>query len=275
MNSVQAKRILSGVLNRTTLIIEQCYNTVMLKRLLLILGIILLLTLFLVIPEVLYIRYTGITVPAPSIPREIQTFGETGAPLRYVVMGDSTTISQGGTYENGFAIQSARHLAQKYKVTFLNTGISGATAQSVKEVQLDQAVKFKPDVVLLAVGANDVTHRTPLATVNANLQVIIDQLRQANPRIVIVFTRSPAVDAVTRFPFGAKQLVRNQVERFNKYLEPLIARSNVIVAPIAEDTRQAFLDNPSLLAADKFHPNDSGYALWTPVITKALDRALQ
>lgn len=245
----------------------------MLKRLLIIIGVTVLLVIIIMVVEVLYIRYTGTTVPAPSIPRKVQTFGQ-GKPLRYLVMGDSTSISQGGAYENGFAVQSARHLAERYQVTLLNTGISGATARTVREMQLEKSVTYKPDVVLLAVGANDVTHRTDLAAVKADLQAIVDELRKTNPSVIIVFTRSPAVDAVSRFPVGAKQLVRHQVDRFNRSLEPFIARNNLVLAPIAEKTRQAFIDDPSLLAADKFHPNDRGYALWTPVITKALDSAL-
>lgn len=245
----------------------------MLKRFLIISGILLAIFAAIIIIQIVYIRYTGTSVPAPSIPREERVFGE-GQSLRYVVMGDSTTISQGGSYENGFAVQSAQYLGARYKVTLLNTGISGATARTVKDVQLNQAVAFKPDVVLLAVGANDVTHRTAFAAAEADLQIIVDRLRDANPAVKIVFTRSPAVDAVTRFPVGAKQLVRSQVERFNTSIEPFITRNRLILAPVAEKTRQAFLDDPSLLAADKFHPNDRGYALWTPVITEALDTAL-
>lgn len=245
----------------------------MLKRFLLITGIVLTVLAVVVIIEVLYIRHTGSSVPAPSIPREPKTFGA-GMPLRYVVMGDSTTISQGGSYENGFAVQSAQHLAKKYEVTLLNTGISGATARTVKEDQLDKAVAFKPDVVLLAIGANDVTHRTNLALAETDLQSIVDGLRASNPAVKIVFTRSPAVDAVSRFPIGAKQIIRSQVNRFNTALDPFIERNDLVLAPVAEKTRQAFLDDPSLLAADKFHPNDRGYALWIPVITDALDTAL-
>lgn len=246
----------------------------MLKRVIIGVGGVVVIVLLVIAVEILYIRYAGNNVPAPEIPREPQVYGS-GTPLTYVVMGDSTSISQGGTYEKGFAVQSAQYLGKSRLVTFVNTGISGATAQTVKQDQLDKAVANKPDVVLLAVGANDVTHRTDFAAAQADLQEIVDQLRAANPAVKIVFTRSPAVDAVTRFPIGAKQLIRHRVESFNVSLEPFIARNNLVLAPVAEQTRQAFIEDPTLLAPDKFHPNDRGYALWVPVINSALDEALR
>lgn len=246
----------------------------MLKKILIVAGIAVAALLLIIVVEFLYIRYTGENVPAPEIPREPQVYGN-GEPLMYVVMGDSTSIAQGSAYENGFAVQSAKHLAKDRQVTLINTGISGATAKTVRADQLEKAVTYKPDVVLLAVGANDVTHRTNFDAAKADLQAIVDGLRASNPGVVIVFTRSPAVDAVNRFPIGAKQLIRRQVDNFNRSLEPFIADNKLVLAPVAEQTRQAFLDDPTLLAADKFHPNDRGYALWTPVINNALDSALR
>lgn len=242
------------------------------KVLITLIALVLILALFVLI-EFLYIRFNGKPVSSPDIPRTPETSG-TGHALTYVVMGDSTSISQGGTYDNGFARASAKHLAKNYTVTMINTGISGATAKTVLAQQLPEAIKHRPHVVLLAVGANDVTHRTDLGNIQRDIQAIVDGLKSANPKVKIVVTRSPAVDAVTRFPIGAKQLIKLRVNQVNHAFEPLVAKNNLTVAPVAEETRQAFLDDPSLLAQDNFHPNDRGYALWIPVITRALDRAL-
>lgn len=245
----------------------------MTKKILIALGILVTVLALIALLEYLYIRFSGTNVPAPSIPREPKVYGE-GKPLTFVVMGDSTSVSQGGTYENGYAVASAKHLAENYEVTIVNVGISGATAKSVRTEQLDKAVSYKPDIVLLAVGANDVTHWTGFDDAIADLQATIDALKQAKPGVQIVFTRSAAVDAVSRFPIGAKQLIRWRVDGFNEAMEPLIKQNNLILAPVAEQTRQIFLDDPSLLAPDNFHPNDRGYAVWIPVINEAIDQAL-
>lgn len=230
--------------------------------------------LLIVLIEFLYIRFNGKNVPTPEIPRQPETSGS-GPKLTYVVIGDSTTVSQGGSYGRGYARVSAQHLSESYEVTMTNLGISGATARSVIDEQLEQAVALKPDLVLLGVGANDVTHFTKLSDVTESFQKIVNKLRAANSEVKIVVTRSPAVDSVSRFPIGARQLIKLRVNQLNSALQPLIDSNNLTIAPIAEETRQAFLDDPSLLAEDKFHPNDRGYGLWNPVIIAAIDKALK
>lgn len=236
-------------------------------------GVLLVAAVVFAAAEVLYIKYNGTPVAAPTIPRGPQTLGS-GSKLTYVVMGDSTTVAQGADYGDGYPLASARHLAEKYEVTFVNTGISGATAESTLQQQLSDAMQYKPDLVLLAVGANDTTHFTKGLTIQKSIQSIVDGLKASNPDVKIVVTRSPALDSVSRFPFGAKQLMQLRTKQVNKAFEPLIAKNNLILAPIAEQTRDAFLADPTLTAEDKFHPNARGYALWTPVINRAIDEAL-
>lgn len=227
-----------------------------------------------IIAEILVIAFNASPVPAPSIERKPLHFGD-GKKLTYVVMGDSTSIGQGGDYERGFAVASAKHLAKKYTVTFVNTGISGATTESVLDVQLKTAVKYKPDVVLLAVGANDTTHFTSGTSIQSSAQAIIDGLKKANPSVRIVVTRSPAMDSVTRFPFISKLMMALRTKQVNDAFEKLIVRNNLTLAPIAEETRMAFLQDSTLTARDHFHPNNRGYALWTPVVNEALDKSLR
>ena len=223
--------------------------------------------------QFLIIKYRGSYVPAPEIPRQVQTVGE-GDPLRYAVMGDSTSISQGSKYADGFAAHSASHLAKKFAVTWVNTGISGATTEDVRDDQLQQAVAFQPDIVLLAVGGNDATHFIGGAAIKAAVQDIIDALRTANPDVQIIVTASPAMDSVTRFPIGSKQVMALRTKQVNAAFADLIKDNNLVHAPIAEKTRDAFIADPTLTAADQFHPNKRGYALWIPVINAAIDTAV-
>ena len=102
------------------------------------------------------IKYNGSPVAAPDIPRAAEKYGN-GEPVTYVVLGDSTTISQGGDYDKGYARSSARFIASKQReVTFYNLGESGARAADVASAQAPKARELRPDIVLIAVGANDV-----------------------------------------------------------------------------------------------------------------------
>jgi lysophospholipase L1-like esterase len=228
--------------------------------------------IFIVI-QLAFIRFNGSPVPVPEIPRNVQTAGS-GEPLAYAIMGDSTSISQGSDYAEGFAAASVAHLGRSYSVRALNTGISGATSEEVERDQLAAVLSFKPEVVLLATGANDSTHFVRGDVIRKSIAHIVEQLRAQNPNVKIVVTASPAMDSVTRFPDGAKQLMGLRYRQVNKVFNELIKEYELTHAPIAEKTRDAFIADPSLTASDNFHPNARGYALWIPVINDALDKAL-
>ena len=229
--------------------------------------------ILLLITELIFVKLSGSGVPTPTISRLPQILG-IGPKLTYVVMGDSTSISQGSKYEKGFAAASAQYLAKNYNVTFVNTGISGATAKDVLDKQLDMAITHKPDLVLLSVGANDATSFTSGQSIQDSMQNIIESLRRSNSKVHIIVTGSPAMDSVSRFPFVSKAIMRLRTYQVNKAFEKVIAKYNLTLAPIAQKTRAAFLADPTLTAADNFHPNASGYALWIPVINEALDKAI-
>ena len=227
-----------------------------------------------VVVEFLIIRFNGTPVAVPTINRSTQTAGS-GPSLSYAIMGDSTSISQGSKYEDGFGAASIRQLSKRFTVTSINTGISGATTEDVRNDQLKKVVAFKPDLVLLAAGANDATHFTRGETIRRSLQTIVDELKHANPEVKIIVTSSPAMDSVSRFPIGAKQLMGLRTKQVNAVFHTLISSNTLVSAPIAEKTRAAFLADPSLTASDNFHPNKRGYALWIPVINQAIDQATQ
>ena len=228
-------------------------------------------TLFILV-EFLIIRFNGSPVAVPVIDRNVKQLG-TGPSLSYAIMGDSTSVSQGSDYKDGFATASIVHLSKRFAVRSINTGISGATSEEVRKDQLKKVLNFNPDIVLLAVGANDATHFVPGNKVQESVQSIIDELRRVNPKVKIIVTSSPAMDSVSRFPIGAKQLMGLRTKQVNKVFSTLISKNNLISAPIAERTRDAFIADPSLTAVDKFPPNKRGYALWIPVINEAMDHA--
>jgi acyl-CoA thioesterase-1 len=159
-------------------------------------------------------------------------------------------------------------------VRSINTGVSGATTDEIKNDQLQTVLRFRPDIVLLAAGANDATHFTRSEVTRSSVQSIIDELKKVNPDVQIIVTASPAMDSVTRFPNGAKQLMGLRTRQVNSVFEQLIRKNKLIYAPIAEKTREAFMADPTLTASDNFHPNNRGYSLWIPVINKALDGAI-
>jgi lysophospholipase L1-like esterase len=219
--------------------------------------------------QVLYIthHYTA-SVPAPAIPRSTEHFGDNGPLLRFVVLGDSTSIGQGAPYDKGIAHMSAMYLAGSHRVELTNFGVSGARVADVRFKQLNDAAALKPDVVLIAVGANDVTHLTRLGSVRSDTTAILTALQTANPAVQIVLTGSPAMGSVARFAPPTQWAAAVRVRQINGVFADLLeSRRNVVLVPLAKETGPIFKHNPVLFAADNFHPNATGYVVWQTVIT--------
>jgi len=211
--------------------------------------------------------------PFQNPSHEPQSFGTTGAEIRYVVLGDSTAAGQGGNYENGIAVGTARELARARHVKMTNFAVSGARARDVIDVQLTEAERLHPDVVLVAVGANDVTHLTPVASVHASLLEIVRRLRTANPEVAIVLTGYPDMGTPPRIPLLLRPLAGWRARSLNSMVEALARDEKVTFAPIARVTGPFFKRDRTLFAADRFHPNDRGYATWIEVLNQALGLA--
>lgn len=217
-----------------------------------------------------WVWLSGSPVPRPTVSQGAMTIGA-GNPLVYVVLGDSTAVSQGSAYSEGYAVDSAAYLAEQHAVTWFNLAQPGARAGDVAADQVGQAVRYMPDIVLIAAGANDVTHLTPLRSVKRSLQSAITALRKANPQVKIVLTGAPDMGSPRRIPPPLRQLAGIRTEYLNAAVRQLADGKSIVFAPIAEKTAPAFRANPELFASDKFHPNDAGYELWKPVIRQALN----
>lgn len=205
--------------------------------------------------------------------------GGAGKPLVYLVLGDSTAAGRGGDYDQGIAMETARHLARSRPVLLINLAVSGAKVADVARDQLPAAVRLKPDLVLLAVGANDVTHFTPGGKITAGLTAIVTGLATARPGVGIALTGSPDMGTVRRFAQPLRWLAGTQTARVNRAVDRAMVSSRgqnaaLVFAPIARETGPYFRKDASLFAPDRFHPNDRGYATWLPVLNAALDQAL-
>jgi len=118
------------------------------------------------------------------------------APVRIVCLGDSITrgvrqgVSQGQTYE---ALLQNWLTTQVAPTDVVNVGIGGErTDQAIGRLAKDVVAK-KPDIVTIMYGTNDSAvdkgesePRLPLATYESNLRLIVDRLRAAGIKPVLM-----------------------------------------------------------------------------------------
>lgn len=233
-----------------------------------------LLCILVVVFNILAIKLGGTPVAVPDIPRQPQAIGQ-GGMLTYAVLGDSTAVGQGGQYDKGIAVETAHFLANKgYRVRMHNFAVSGSRVADVLHKQATPAADIRPDVVLLAVGANDVTHLSRLSDVRRDMLQIIHKLQAANPTVKIIMTGSPEMGSVPRFVQPTKWLAKVRTKSINNVFDQIAREKGALRAPIAETTGPIFMKHPELFASDKFHPLDAGYAVWLPVLNHSLEQII-
>jgi acyl-CoA thioesterase-1 len=210
-----------------------------------------------------------------AAPRPAAEFGSTGPRMTYVVLGDSTAAGVGGDYEAGIATSTARALGETFRVTMTNLAVSGAQMSDVRREQLPAAKALRPDLVLVSAGANDVTHLSSIRSMRADLRTIVEQLREANPAVRIVITGSPDMGSPPRIPRLLRGIASWRTKAVNRMFVEEATEHRLTFAPIAKKTGPLFRRDRSLFDADRFHPNDAGYATWVPVLNEALARAVE
>lgn len=207
--------------------------------------------------------------------RKVRRFGNSNNKIKYMVMGDSTGAGQGADYEKGIAVRTAEHLARTYSVNLLNASVSGAKVKDILNDQIKEVKKYKPDVILVSIGANDVTGLTLPQQLQSQLDEMVDELIETNCNMKIVLTASPDMGSPPRLPQPLR-FVEGIFSKFaNSTFYSIIEENNLTLAPIAEETGDIFRKDATLFSQDQFHPNEQGYAVWTKVLNPALDKAMK
>lgn len=209
--------------------------------------------------------------------REPMRFGGAGRPeLTFAVLGDSTGAGQGAPYEAGIAVACARLLAAgERRVTLVNRSVSGAKLADLRRDQLEPAAALRPDVVLIAAGANDVTGFTTPGSVRDELEQIVRRLRAASPAVRIVVTGSPDIGSSPRLAQPLRAVAGLRARQVNVAVRDVVAREGLAFAPIAERTGPLFKRDRSLFSGDRYHPNARGYATWRRPLAEALAAAIR
>jgi acyl-CoA thioesterase-1 len=169
---------------------------------------------------------------------------ETRAPL-IVAFGDSLTAGFGLPSDQGFPAQLEAWLrADRIDARVVNGGQSGDTTAGGL-ARLDWSLADKPDLVILALGANDMLRGIPPATVRANLEKMIEKIKASGARLLLVGMRAS--------PNWGKKYENE----FNRIYPELAHAYGVALYPF-------FLDgvamDPELNLPDGLHPNARGVA---------------
>jgi|SRR5690349_2151254 acyl-CoA thioesterase I len=160
-----------------------------------------------------------------------------------VCLGDSLTAGLGVSPEEAYpALLEARLRREGYDYRVVNAGVSGDTSAGGLR-RIDWALKAHPDVVLVALGANDGLRGQPPDALRANLTRIVERAQRAGARVLLAGMRVPP-------NYG------DDYARAFAAVYPAVARATG--APLAPFLLEGVAGDPRLNQADGIHPTVAG-----------------
>ena len=160
-----------------------------------------------------------------------------------VALGDSLTAGLGVAADEAFPARlQARLRAEGYDYRVVNAGVSGdTTAGGLRRV--DWALHAHPDVVIVALGANDGLRGQSPQAIRANLEEIVARLQASGARVLLVGMRLPP-------NYGAEY-----TKEFEAVFPAIARRAKIALMPFLLDGVAA---DPRLNQADGIHPTAAG-----------------
>jgi lysophospholipase L1-like esterase len=184
-----------------------------------------------------------------------------GEPIELVILGDSIAAGLGAERrKDTLGARLAKSLAKRTgrPVRLRTAAIVGAES-SMLAAQLDGLPDgYRPDIAVVIVGGNDITHRVPVAVSIGHLEEAIERL-QARGAGVVVGT-CPDLGALRPVP----QPLRALGSRLSRQLADAQAEAAGRLVARAVSLRRAvgpfFVTQPDeMFSLDRFHPSALGY----------------
>ncbi|WP_342076764.1 SGNH/GDSL hydrolase family protein [Yoonia sp. SS1-5] len=217
----------------------------------------------LLLAQAAYLRATVLQLPEPDGPRS-GVVGQ-GAPLRLLIIGDSSAAGVGVAHQHDALLgQLTARLSEDAEITFDLVARTGARTGDVL-AWLDDLPHRHYDVVVTALGVNDVTKAVPLRKWIARQRALIARLQGAFGVKHVMLSGLPPMGQFPLLPQPLRWILGRQAARFDAALCD-IARETQGCTKIAIDLALG----PHNMSADGFHPGPAVYAAWAAEIQTQL-----
>jgi acyl-CoA thioesterase-1 len=179
----------------------------------------------------------------------------------YVALGDSTAQGIGaGKPTDSYVGLLAERVAKQTgkKVRFINLSVTGAKISDVLNKQLAELAQYKPDLVTIEIGANDLANYNP-----AQYAAEFKQLAGLLPKGTYV----------SDMPyFGGRIRKNDQALAANVFIREAVQAHDLHLINLQQLTRER--QSIRNYAVDLFHPSSAGYVNWADAYWAAIKPTL-
>lgn len=201
--------------------------------------------------------------------------GRPGPAVKIVLLGDSSAAgygverveeTPGALLASGVAERADRRV---YMRTFARVGARSADLAG----QLDRALPIEPDVAVILIGVNDVTHRVRPAMSVGHLAEAVRRLKDAG--VAVLVGTCPDLGTIKPIPPPLKQVARTWSRRVAAAQTIAVLEGGGRTVSLGSVLGPEFLAAPALLfGPDQFHPSAAGYRSLAAVLLPSTLAAL-
>jgi lysophospholipase L1-like esterase len=212
-------------------------------------------------------------------PSDSGTYGSgSGTPLRFIVLGDSTGVGMGADHPHetiGATIATEIAAFSGRPVELTNVAVIGAESPDLDaQVERGLASVPEPDVAVIMIGANDVTHRIDRSVAVRHLEMAVRSLREAGAEVVV--GTCPDLGAIEPVPQPLRLLARRWSRDLAAAQTVAVVEAGGRAVSVGDLLSEAFSAEPHVMfSKDRFHPSPAGYArvaaALLPTVSAALD----
>ncbi|MET8572020.1 SGNH/GDSL hydrolase family protein [Streptomyces sp. NPDC004783] len=227
-------------------------------------------------------RRVGIGTP-DRVPNAAGLYGGTltvagGTPLRLVMLGDSTAAGQGvhrAGQTPGALLASGLAAVAERPVELSSVAVPGACSDDLdRQVSLVLADPGRvPDICVIMVGANDVTHRMPATRSVRHLSAAVRRLRTAGAEVVV--GTCPDLGTIEPVQQPLRWLARRASRQLAAAQTIGVVEQGGRTVSLGDLLGPEFAENPrELFGPDNYHPSAEGYATAAMAVLPSVCAAL-
>lgn len=198
-------------------------------------------------------------------------FGDPGHPsLRVAVLGDSSVTAPGvsGPHEIWVSLV-CRRIAETRHVTLRSFAVSGSRAADLVSSQLEPALVFDPDLVIVSVGANDVIRGVGIRVFERHLEDLVTALDETGA--LIVLSGVGDVGTIPRLKPPLRNVMTRRSARFDRVHHDVAARHGAHVVEQRNDNPAVWYSDRGLWSPDLFHVSAAGHQRWAAATWRTIE----
>jgi lysophospholipase L1-like esterase len=197
------------------------------------------------------------------------------APLRLVLLGDSTALGVGvDRVADTVGGQLAALLADGpggRRVELSSVAVAGSHSTDLA-IQVARAlVGPRPDVAVILIGANDASRLAPAGEAAEHLAAAVRRLREAGASVIA--GTCPDLGAARAFASPLRQILGWHGRRLGRAQADAVREAGGVPVDLAERTGAVFRADAGTLCHDGFHPSADGYRVWAHALLPAVAEA--